>query len=146
MNILLGKTQLCVIILVSVSFGSNISGSVDFSLRVRKQRDRQDIYTVCCIDSSSKSFLALRTAVGEVHQSMLSYVTDICALHRLMQHKLCLAFPRIFRRIFHFGLHIFEDENQSIDIQIPCSKANYLDLKGCRPRFLPAKYFVDVFI
>lgn len=45
-----GKLNLA-LLLVSGGFGSKVSSSADFSLRVRKQRDRYDIYTVRCIDS-----------------------------------------------------------------------------------------------
>lgn len=47
-----------------------------------------------------------------MRQSMRLCVTNICALYRLMQHKLCLAFLRIFLRIFRFGLHIFRGKVQ----------------------------------
>lgn len=43
-----------------------------------------------CSESPSRPSCA--AAVGEVQKSVRSYVTDICALHRLMRNKLCLAF------------------------------------------------------
>ena len=137
MNILLGKTQLCVIILVFASFGSNISGSVDFSLRVRKQRDRQDIYTVRCIDSSSKSFLALRAAVGEVPIDAVVRHRHLCSTSTDAAQALSCLSTDISQDISSRASYIRRrNSNQSIDIQIPCSKANYLDLKGCRFCFL----------
>lgn len=91
--------KVCLASLVFVDFGSKRTAS---RISCYTLENEEIVRTfIRCIGSWSESFLAFHVAVSEVYQSVRSYVTDICALHRLMQRKLCLAFLRIFRRIFH---------------------------------------------